>query len=75
MYFSAVVFYTLLEELFPDFWVQWSPKEVIWGVIFDTLWGSAVPVKLVFLAVFFYVSEGWRGQESKKFQNFSKTAH
>ena len=69
MFFDA-----LSEGLFPDFCAQWGPKEVILGVIFDTLWGSAVPVKLVFLFVFFYVSEGFRGQESKKFQNFSKTA-
>ena len=62
MFFDA-----LSERLFSDFLVPWGPKEVIFGVIFDTLWGSAVPVKLVFLLVFFYVSEGLRGQESKKF--------
>ena len=62
MFFDA-----LSEGLFPDFCDQWGAKEVILGVIFDTLWGSAVPVKLVFLFVFFYVSEGLRGQESKKF--------
>ena len=70
MFFDA-----LSEGLFPDFCGQWGPKEVILGVIFDTFPGLAVPVKLVFLLVFFYVSEGFRGQESKKFQNFSKTAH
>ena len=70
MFFDA-----LSEGFFPDFCAQWGAKWVLLGIIFDTLWGSAVPVKLVFLLRFFYVSEGFRGQESKKFQNFSKTAH
>ena len=70
MFFDA-----LLEGFFPDFCAQWGAKWVLLGVVFDTFPGLAVPVKLVFLSVFFHVSEGLRGQESKKFQNFSKTAH
>ena len=57
------------------FFPTFVPNGVILGVVFDTFPGLAVPVKLVFLVLFFYVSEGLRGQESKKFQNFSKTAH
>ena len=60
-------FVALSEGLFPDFCVQWGAKWVLLGVVFDTFPGLAVPVKLVFLLLFFYVSEGFRGQESKKF--------
>ena len=57
----------LAEGLFPDFCAQWGPKVMIWRVVFDTFPGLVAHVEIVFLLVFFYVFEGWRGQESKKF--------